>query len=666
VILFPLFLAALLRPFGLWDYFTAPNIYLPDKSFTLVAIVKNYLLNVFTATPTVRPTTSLLIDLGYTVFGGEFWLWYVGRWAAKILCAVFANYILKAYDVPPLARLASISLLLFHPAATELMLISADMWVGSFILCLLATLVRFNRGVSCFSIDTLTKSQFVAVFLLWFLALGTKEVGAVFASLFFLISFFESANRKAFALRAVPFIVVLLFWAWKLRTSSIIFPSTNLSASGGVRIHLSTLLGHISFLNAGFPSYLGLMLLMVLAAWAIWRLWKPVNNQLRLLTVYCALCAGISILFVSTTNLPAPRYITSCIVSLALLAGLALRDLAPRAGLVIGAFAAIYPIAAAANLYSQALAYQQLFSETSDVLNFAEQQSRRGYRLALTGDDDDIPLENQGTIRLFFERYANLFYGKASAERVWELRTRGMPRDKFALVTHRPSSQVGSSYGINEAMIESAFQIERSGYGFLEKLTNGFIAVDRPLGTAWQRTYDLGAPVVSGTSFFSVYLIDPNRGEAGPEPASGRVAVAEFSNLSRRTKKEDPMKPGRVYSYEAAPREVVKWLLPLPRLSGVAQFKFDGQILVQKGRVSVGVTDPSGNDLWNTVFEQTSTWRALPEVPAVTFRSEQQYYFFVFGSEQSGIEFLLRDIQLRQGSSIIRLPSPRRYGAVGW
>ena len=95
LLLTPLILASLARPFGTWDYFTAPDLYLPYGTTGFLNAVRNYAHNVLKPTATVRPTYAMIINLQYLILGGEFWLWYLVKWALKFACIAGVDTLLR-------------------------------------------------------------------------------------------------------------------------------------------------------------------------------------------------------------------------------------------------------------------------------------------------------------------------------------------------------------------------------------------------------------------------------------------------------------------------------------------------------------------------------------------------------------------------------------------
>jgi hypothetical protein len=672
LLLLPLLFASLTRPFGLWDYLTAPNIYLPDQSFGLRSVASNYIHNVFWPAPTVRPTTALLLNLEYCFFGGEFWLWYIVRWAGKLGGLALSDGILRNFGIHPYARLGAAALWLFHPVWSDQMLISVDGWVALCAVLVLRVLVQFNGREQVFDVVGLTARRYAMVFGLWFALLGTKEVGFVLSACFFLMVVLSWAQQARVLpwrsiLRLAPFASVLVLWAWKISVALRDFPSNNVRSAGGPRIHLSTLAGHVHFLAAGTPFGAGAWVLAATAVWLLWRWRRPTVE--RPLLVFLALCIVGCLCFVSITETPAARYVTPAVAAGVLLSGFVFHDISRYSVWVPAAVALVFPIVAAGDLYTQSLAYQQHFYETADVLNVVEQAAAAGYTPALTGDNEDIPLENQGTIRLYFEKYGPQFYARPRAKVVLDL-SKGPPitERQVVLISHRPVYD--ASEGVRERLTgfhtEQVYQVERGGYGLLEAASFRLGALDRALGVRPFPAYDQGAPVATTESYFYLSLLTRNERPrlSTSELAASPAVEAEWANFSRRVITKRVLNGEGPSEFGASAGEVVKLTIPLPERLSAAQLSYEGAIKANGGNFIFGVTDGAGKDLWNTVLPADGKWLPIPQAPRLRFDPSVRYYLFVYGTHTRAGEISLKQFKMDRPQNIVVLPGLRRFGGT--
>lgn len=671
VLLVPLILASLALPFGLWDYLTAPNIYLPDKSFTFLSVIGNYFHNIFYLTPTVRPTTTLLLNIEYWLFGGQFWLWYVVRWAAKIGGAFLLTRILMRFRVDPYARLAIFGFWLFFPPASDLMLISADGWIATVAIGLMAVLLTWNAPDTMFDLRNLSVGRYTVVLLLWFLLLGTKEVGFVLAgcAALMMVAALIRHNRPAFDAHALSrwpvFWVLLGLWVWKLTAALRAFPSGNVPSGTTARIHWSTLLGHITYLGAGIPFHVAPWLLGIGAVWYIWRLQRAALERPFLIFLGMSLIGCLA--FVSITINPAPRYVVPAGCMLALLFGFALHDMTRVARWAVAGLAIVFPILGAGDLYNQMLAYQQYFYESADILSFVDQSVAQGYTPVLTGDDRDIPLENQHTIALYFEKYGRQFYGRSKALAVVDLSASpAVSAEKIALICHLapPAALNGAYSALRQFRIDRGYQIQRGHYGVIEKLALHLGTLDRRLHSQAFPSYDLGAPVVTAEPYFYIYLMNREPSLPGGDPGNGRPLQALWNNFTKRISSQQSFVGNHAYTYRAAPGDSVKLSIRLQSGLSVARLSYSGAIKVDAGDFIFGVSDGSGKDLWNVRLSDAKTWTPLPQAPVLHFDPATQYHLFVYGHGTTAGEFSIKDLRLDDTVNVMTLPGMRRFGAA--
>ena len=664
LLLAPLFFSSLARPFALWDYMTGFPLYMPHDVRQFWSLFQNYWHNLVALhTGVLRPTYSLVLNVQFLLFGGEFWIFYIVKWAAKLASIYFVDRMLRQVGGTKWSRLAIASLLLFHPASFELMMTSADGWVAFFGLLAICVTAGFNRNRKApMDIASMSGHQFAIVFVLWFLALGTKEVGLALAIAWLVIAHLDSAFSRRFFVRSSFCYASLAWFLFRLRDAA---QSRRANFSGGTtpRIRLRVLAEQLSNLTP--PSVHGWMtwLMAALLILTIWAVVRTRNRTARSLFAVHAVWAVLTLGLISTTDAAMPRYVVPVIFALALPIGIGMSAIPRQFGSVWVAFALVFPAVTAGDLYRQALAYQQLFYETSDVITAAQNQAEAGYQICLTGQDSDIPLENQGSLRLFFEQFGPQWYGQERRSVVTDIHNSGVPRRGCALIARYNLAALLSAGipGLTPPMIRTAYEFERTGYGVLETQAARLSRVSASLGRAEFTTYDIGAPVVSSTPSYRLYVIDPRCDPSG----DSQKLVAQFSNPSRNILRKDGLEPGKTYSYTAGSREAVKWQIRLDSLAGRAQVFFGGAYNLLRGAAIYGISDESGNDLWAVSLVHDRQWHSLPTTPALTFLDGHQYFLFAFAQDSEGLDLAFRDVRMREepGFSSVQECQTRRNPA---
>jgi hypothetical protein len=652
-LLTPLFLASLARPFALWDYMTGLALYMPSDPLHFRSLFENYRHNLLASGTSVsRPTYALVLNLQYLLFGGEFWIFYLVKWAAKLATIYLVDGMLAGVQASRWSRLAIASVLLFHPNSFELMLTSADGWVAFFGVFAIAATVMCNRSRSApMDIGSMPARQYAVVLLLWFLALGTKEAGMALAIAWLVMAHIDSRLDRRFFLRVSFCYAAVVWFAFRLLAASK-ERRANFTAGESPSVRLSVLRGHLEYMVPGsLYGWIGVVA-VILAALTIWTFLRSRNRLLRSLMAVNAIWGILTLLLVSTTNSPAPRYVIPVIYAMAVPFGLAMSHAPRRLGGLWAAVALLFPLAMSGDLYRQALAYQQLLYETSDVIAAAQNHAAAGRAICLTGDDQDIPLENQFSLRLFFERFGPQWYRQPAYSVAGSIHNTGVPRRGCALIARYDLSELLASgiRGLSPAMIQDAYEFSRTGYGILEALTAKLAPVSRVFGRGSFTLYDVGAPVVTPTPAMRVYLLDPRCGSF----ETPQNLIAQFSNPAQSVLRKEAMEPGKTYTYQSAAREAVKWQIHIETGSGLTQVFYGGDYRLTRGSALFGISDETGRDLWAVALAGGEDWRPLPTAPALDFPPGHQYFLFAFSQDPQGLMLSFRDVRLREEPGFIR------------
>jgi hypothetical protein len=195
----PLVLATLLLPFGPWDWLTTPQLYLGTTSqLAPWTVVCNAIRISVESDFLFRPTSAALVGVEYSLFGGQFWAFYLIKWLVHLGCVCLVVAILRRLGVDKLSRWVVAALLLFHPSASVFMLFAVDHYVALGFLVLLYFLAARNRGD--FSPGLLDTSQWSAGSLVAFsvisiLLVGTKEVAFAIAFVVIALMILRSEPR---------------------------------------------------------------------------------------------------------------------------------------------------------------------------------------------------------------------------------------------------------------------------------------------------------------------------------------------------------------------------------------------------------------------------------------------------------------------------------------
>lgn len=602
-----------------WDYLTSGAMFHYGQPSTWQGLLPAFVSNLFRNTYFVRPTVGLFYDLQMLVFGGEFWAWYVVKWAARLASVVLAWRILAALGAGVWARTLVASLLLFHTASFQLMLHAPDGWSALGILGQLALLAAHKDDL--FNLGKLSGSRYIAWLVLAFFTLGTKE--AVFAFEVTLLLAMTLRSGNAWRRLIVPYLLLAL-WVWRLAAAS--GRTSGLTAS----LWLSNFRGHAAMLAPDSPFYVLDFLFTGFLVSAFVFLWRQRTRPEGWLGAVCLVSAAGSLAMSSVLSQPALRYVISPLHLLAIPIGLSLPR---RFAVVLPLLATVYPVLTANKVYQQELAYQQVSYETSEVIHRMEEYAQRGYGLAVTGLPQDLGGEAETSVRLYFDRSVPGWAVPLPAREVRQLQPGRMAATPRVVLSRlRPAEMVAT--GLLEAARIHHIEVPARGqYGVLGKLSRVYGRFSHALReNGHVILVDVGAPVPSDSPAYLLYVLEAT----GPEP-------------SRFLRQDDGTGQVRLGAFLDCPA-------PMPELI----------VSVQAGTVRVSLRDDTGVDRWNAQLPANVATYHLDHIPCVK-SDGLRTFSLVLDNQLPGtpLHFTVEKCQWDGHIPVEHLLPFRRHGAFG-
>jgi hypothetical protein len=202
LLLAPLFIASLSRPFAFWDDVTIP-VKLEAMFATRFEDLPQAFLVYWTAVSYVfRPVALFLYNLYYLVFGGELWVMHVLKMLARAAYLLLSNHLLRINGYGWLTRLVVITFLLFHPALLDTMTFADDVWLALWSTALL--ILGFDGLKRAWDLSEMTLPRYSAFVALFIAATGSKEAGVVPALVFSAAATWRAPTRLAAPDPALP------------------------------------------------------------------------------------------------------------------------------------------------------------------------------------------------------------------------------------------------------------------------------------------------------------------------------------------------------------------------------------------------------------------------------------------------------------------------------
>jgi hypothetical protein len=656
-------MATLALPFGWGDYLStimraAPNerefglriigLYTPAGYETPGQILRSYYYHAVHSPDAMRPSQTLLVSAQALLFGGEFWLWYLVKWAAEFAAVGLLWRILRRRGTPELAAWVVIAGAVFHPCSFHTLLFAADGWIALGALASIALLLD-----SEFSIASLSARRYATFLAVWFLTLGIKDSAIAFCLVLAVVLQALEWRRRTSWMRLAPCYAALAWWMYRLP----IVARTRLEGHAAAD-YWSNAVQLIRFLAPESPFQILGPLLAAAMLWGAWRVWQRQDATERVLWLVC-LGGGAAMLMVSARFQAAQRYDVPVVFLFAVPLGLTLGEL-PRRFFrpVLAAGLVMLPLANAGSLYAQTRLFQESFMEFSGILDEVEQKTAMGYTLTLSGLPDDIAAESQAIVAVFFRDFASRFYGTPVVPKVHTIRLDGIPKEPFVLMTAFTPEQLeaGAIAGLKPGDAESVEYVRRRHDGAIEKLTRFYREVNRWMGNGALPVFDYGvSPMDDHPRWFVVTV-------GKPPLQKRRLVEGAAGGLCRDSRARPLGNTGCTYTLGAG--QAVR--IPVGHLKGEYRVEVGGELTVERGAVSVGVTTTAGRDLWNTLIPAQAGWAPFPAVPPLSFSGDSEYFVFVFAPEGQSNTFSLRDSTTRIRALAEGIEPSRRYGAIGW
>jgi hypothetical protein len=530
IVMLPLAFAFVQTPLHITDVFTGPEgFYSTGGDFTsLREIVPNYLHALFKSTYQVRPTQVLFNNVQYAIFGPELGLMYAIKWSLKFASALLVLAVLKSLGTDDWARYAAASLVLFHPATLEPLLWSADGMAVVLMLATIALSLKFAGPQRAFRIDELRAWQYAALFVLWLLLLGVKEISFVICACLVLVWQATALRSVRAWIRLMPFYALLAFWAWRLS-----------GARGGSDYAASffettvRLLQNLRLICPPSPWHLLAWLCLALLALAVVSTLRAGSRWVAWSVLFFIGAATAGLLFISVPRVfPSARYNIPMIYLLALGVGVGLGRLPKMLGVVKPALVLLVPALMAGDLYSQTLAFVEDAHEFNEAIGYLESGAEAGYSIACSGDDWEAEglfgIEGQYNVKHYFEKYGPRFFGLPCARRVYLLNGNEPPPAPYRLLTTYSPSTLATKQCTAFAVerISAVAQFERKQRGPLAKMTKVYTRLAHFLGNDHFPYYDTGPYFLAEAPRFFLYSVEPTARENAAPPTVAHLRPA--------------------------------------------------------------------------------------------------------------------------------------------
>jgi hypothetical protein len=488
------FLVSLSLPYAYWDWLMAYHYQLRGKAFLWSDLPANIWFVFFKDPVEFRPLSAIALNLQYLIFKGEFWLWYVTKWALLAACVGLIFAAVRRLTGSALAAFVAGLYFALHPMPLVLDVISQDVYVVVFGAAGLVWL-----GSRPDPIDVMPWSRFLVLLLFCTLSALSKEIGIVYplAVLAFLIVqrgvghiSFNTVVRSASVLGLVAVCLV--------RLASIQYPSSRagqMFSIEGLKLFIDAQVSSAGatcgfLLPQSAMQSLTILVAAIMVSGAVSiLLWR--RSLLPLMAF--SLCGFAGSLFVIGTIGPCTKYLPVPVFFFAIGLGAAIAALEGvrsfAATTAASVFAILLVLSSPPKIYGQWLGMMQSLYEVPDLTHFMEGKAREGYALRWNRDNhySELPWEKGRSIEEFFEASSVNWYGYREPVSFRTLQELGVPQGKFVLLSSYSPAQVAAgalkAAGINDlSAVTAIYQFERERFGTFERVTASLKRMDRRLG----------------------------------------------------------------------------------------------------------------------------------------------------------------------------------------
>lgn len=491
----PLLLSSIYRPFGSWDYLTSGDLFHFNREIRWTTLLSNYFHHLLTAGYVLRPTIAFLYDLQWLLFGGQFWLWYLVKWAAHLAAALVVVRIAKSLGFDWAARAAIAVFLLMHHARFVLMLHAPDGWVALGILLQLALAVEC-RGETL----RMRPLRLAAFYALAVFTIGAKETGYLFEGTFVV---FLWAMQPAAWRRLAPAGALLTFWTIRLLSLS------GRAAGFETEPWMERLSEQWKLMTPGSPAALLTAGMAVAAGVSLWIIWKQRHLFHGRLLAFCWISGAAMLAFTTIPPYYGLRYEIPSLYVLSLPLVAALDHLLRRRAWLTACLIVLYPLLTAGQVYTQELAYHQEFFSEALMLHRMDEAGNAGAALAMTGMPGDFDGERLSTVVHYFARTGVEWFGLKNSREVTIVGERGWPQGRFILLSRwSPHHLLRDGPGkLDRKRVERIQAVLPAEYGTMWRLREWYARLDRALGYTGPYAIDYGGAVPTSGPYCYLYEV---------------------------------------------------------------------------------------------------------------------------------------------------------------
>lgn len=544
-------------PFAKWDWLNTDTYQMREKIYSFSDIFSNIFFSLFIDTVQFRPVSTLITNLNYLIFEGEFWIWYLIKWLVFFYCIHLIYSIVFILTQNKLPAFLSGLFYGINPMPFVLDVISQDAYLVLFFL------LSFRFYLLKDPFLGKDKKNIFIYLLLVCLSILSKETGiGLFISLL-VFHFYYDFNRSKKTKLSILFFTtsIFVFIIYILRILQINHPNSKKNFLFDQNIQdliiyfLKTNRRIFDQILVTSPFGILIFSLIIILFYGLFLILKNRNSRDLGIAFFLILCLVLTNQVISLANICA-KYLPTPMVFLTLLIGICSNTFWNKSKLIadkILKFMIIILIMfSPSKIYASWFGMMQTGYENMDILNFLTNKQMNGYKAGfLFGVPEDIPWESIGTIKKFYRVSSKKFYNYYD-ENDFDINIyrKEIPKnEKLVILTNKTPDQISKGvfqkYGIKDlSYIDNAFYFKRENYGLFEYLLYYFKKFEKLLGVRLKDPITCQPPRPSTYGF---NFINPNHKDrfpyfvmAGPHyiyeinpEVSKKFSIIELKSLRR-------------------------------------------------------------------------------------------------------------------------------------
>jgi len=605
IVILPLILQTLLRPVGLWDYFTIFDVMgvtpeqVYDNSHFFLVLKQIFLNNTFVC----RPINLMFHYLYAKIFEGNFWILLMLKWMAKFGLLWILYRFNQLIEGRKSTFLFVFSFLFFHTVCFEIMTFSPDGFAAFFCVEFTVMLYFKAKKYGTFDLIALTKKEYLSLCTVFLMAVGQKEICIALGVSTVMLYAFTAFNKKHCSVRILPFCFITLFFIIRNIQVAFVRKPGDTSYWGNTIRSLVRLIFETNIAYGILTTCVAVFFIIGVVLFCKKK--KGHFDNEVLFAIYLSVTiggmAGFSVL--STGQTLNARYVIPIVGLFGELLIFVNKEKGIIPGIAYCGVGIAIPFFCVSNIYAQHLAYAREFDEQMIELDYimSEKECDPDLNIVISGFDEISEgrfagVELQISVQRFFGYLGNRWYGIPNIDVMSLQEYEQLPCDSKRAIWFTSFDLEDASQYINDDHITGVSYGKPDNYT-VNKIYEFFKKIDALLGLKSTITYDGGASELREGSSWKLYRIESypaNSNAIEPNGPAIEIDKMLFENYSTNQSVEKNLSERICVNHD----ECACLSYDLIESNGLDQpgYHLSGELTLTSGALLYGFSNGKGDD----------------------------------------------------------------------